>query len=278
MHRGIHAARRELRLLSQVAQYELRKATAFRTGFIVRELLRGVNRPAVMIFVYLAMLHGSGRDTVGGFTFPAIVHYLILVATFQKMIFHERALELSDQIFDGYITKYLVMPFHYFSMVLGRWIQYTLVQIGVALLFWIAGALLIPAHWPFPASPAAALQALCLVVLGSYCYMLLYFILHSLAFYLDVVWTLLIGSHFVSSFVAGTIVPVAMMPAGVQTAFHWLFPYWTLSAPIEIFMGRLGGAEFQRGLLVLAGTIVGLESIRSVVWSRGIRRYTGSGM
>ncbi|MFN7975386.1 MAG: hypothetical protein U0166_24135 [Acidobacteriota bacterium] len=274
----LSAPRRQLRLVSQVALYEMRKATIFRTGFLIREVMRGMNRPVVMIFVYLAILKGSGKADIQGFTFPELVRYLILVATFQKVIIHERSFDLSDQIFKGFITKFFVMPVRYFTLVLGRFVQFTALQLAVAISFWLAGALLLPSYWPTPASPLALAEASILLLLGSYCFLLMFTIIHSLAFWLDVVWTLLVGSRFVTDFVSGSLIPVAIMPAGFRGAFSWLFPYWTLSAPIEIFMGKLGTPDFLRGLAVLGVTALLLETARRVAWGRGVRQYSGSGM
>ena len=53
-------------------------------------------------------------------------------------------------------------------------------------------------------------------------------------------------------FVAGAVLPVMMMPEGVVAGLRWLFPYWTLAAPAELFLGRQGHADFGRGVLTLA--------------------------
>jgi len=269
---------RLFRLVLTAALYEMRKATVFRTGFLVRELLRGISRPLVMVFLFFAMLRSSGKEVIGGYAFPDLLKYLLLVATFQKVIFHERALDLSDRIFEGYITKYLVMPFPYFTMALGRFLQYTLLQIFAASVFWGAGALLVPSSWPFPASPWSALQAIILLCIGSYCFLLLTFILHCLAFWLNVVWTLLVASRFVSDFINGSIIPVALMPGSVKAVLRWIFPYWTLFAPIEIFLGRPVEGGFLRGFLVLSMSALLLEILSSSVSRRGLLQYTGSGM
>jgi ABC-2 type transport system permease protein len=274
----VQAWPRSLRLLWHTLVYEFRKAAAFRTGFIVREVLRGLPQPVVMMFVYHAMFRVDGLESLGGFTYPDMLHYLILVATFDKLLFHQRGLDLSDQIFNGYVTKFLVMPFRYFTLALGRWVQFLAVQLTVSAGIWVLGALLLPEWWPLPVSAAAAGQALVLIVLGSYCFFLTYFIINSLAFWLDVVWTLLVMVSFVGFFMRGTYVPVSVMPQVLQDVFVWLFPYWSLSAPLEIYLGRLGTSDFVRGLLVLAGTIVALELVRRELWRRGTRRYTGSGM
>ena len=269
---------RQARLLGQALVYEFRKVSAFRTGFVVRELVRGAGRPVVMIFVYLAIFEAGEVDAIRGFGFRDLVHYLILVATFDKLVFHMRALDLSEQIFEGYVTKFLVMPFQYFTLALGRWVQYVAVQLVFAAVVWTAGALALPGWWPAAAGPVAMGQALLLIVLGSYCFFLTFFIVNALAFWLDVVWTLLVMVGFVGAFVSGVLIPVSIMPDALQRAFFWLFPYWTLSAPIEIFMGRLGTGAFLQGLGVLGGSAVLLEVTRRVVWTRGTRRYTGSGM
>lgn len=269
---------RHARIVWQVALYELRKATVFRTGFLVREVLRGMNRPVVMVFVYMALVRSSGTSQLGGYSFPELVQYLVLVATFRKVLFHERGLDLAEQIFQGYVTKYLVMPVRYDALVLGRFVQYTLLQSGVALLFFAAGALAFPGWWAWPASPAAALQSVVLLLLGSFCFLQLTYILNAMAFWLDVVWTLLVAFRFVGDFVSGGLVPVSMMPGPLRATFWYLFPYWALSAPIEIFLGKLATPDFLEGLLVLGTTIVVLEVVRAAVWRRGVRQYSGSGM
>ena len=265
------------RLLARAAVYELRKVTAFRTGFVVRELLRGLAPPLVMIFVYRAIF-AAGVESIGGYGYPELVHYLLLVALLGKLVFHRDGLDLSEQIFEGYVTKYLVMPFGYFVLALGRFVQFLAVELVLVVALWVVGTLALPDLWPAPASAGALAGALALVVVGSYCFFLTYFIVHLLAFWLDVVWTLLVMAGFATSFMAGALIPVAIMPPALRGALQWLFPYWSLSAPIELFLGRLGTDDWLRGLAVLGASVVALELRRRLVWARGTRRYTGSGM
>jgi ABC-2 type transport system permease protein len=277
------AAARDARLLWAALGYELRRVTTWRAGFVLREVMRGMWRPLVMIFVYGAILEGgtlAGGEvaSIGGYTFEGMVRYLILAATFEKLLFHQRGLDLADQIFQGYVTKYLVMPLRFFVLALARFAQHLAVQGSVAGALWLAGLALLPATWPRPASAAAFAEAALLVLLGSYCYFLVCFLVNTLAFWLDVVWTLFAMTSFVFSFVAGVLVPVSVMPAPVREVFQWLFPYWAVSAPVELFLGRLGHSEFLRGTGVLLATIALLEVARQALWRRGLARYTGAGM
>jgi ABC-2 type transport system permease protein len=274
----VNALARNLRLAGHAARYELAKTTVFRTGFLFNEVLRGVGRPIVMLFLFHAVYATGRMDTIGGYTPLDTIHYLILVALCDKLVFHDRALDLSLQIFEGWVTKYLVMPLRYFVLAAGRWLQFAALQLAVVPVLWAVGALVAPRWWPLPADGVALAEALCLVLVGSWCHLLLYFTLHSLAFFLDVVWSLLVMTRFAVVFVAGGVLPVAMMPDAVARAFEWLFPYWTMAGPIEIYLGRRGHADFLFGLAVLLGSAFALEFVRRSVWRLGVRRYSGSGM
>ena len=269
---------RSLRLLRTCVAYEMRKASAFRVGFLVKEIVRGVDRAAVMAFVYFALFASSKSETIRGWTLPQMIQYLVLMATVHKILFHERALNLADQIFEGYITKFTVMPMRYFTLVLARWIQFSAVQLGVAAFFWCLGALLLPRWWPMPVSLVALAEALTLIVLASYCFMLLYFIMNTMAFWLGMVWTLLAMSRMVTSFLMGDPIPVSLYPDSLRRVLEWLFPYWAMSGPIDIFLGRAGLPAFLKGMLVLSATIVVLQGASLALWRRGLRQYGGSGM
>ena len=267
----------QLRLLPHVVAYEWRKATAFRVGFLLREVLIGAPRPAVMVAVYYAMFQSSGAEHFRGYRFEDLVAYLVWSSAITKLLYNERTLDLSEQIFDGYITKYLVMPVSFFTLLTGRFVQFTAVQLGCALLFYALGAALVPNYWPLPASALALAQALVLLLLGAACFFLMITILHLLAFWLDVVWSLTNMFAFSASFVAGVIVPIALLPDSVQAVFRVTFPYWTVFAPAELLLGRMGSPEFAHGLLVLGAWLLALIALARITWRRGVLRYAGAG-
>lgn len=267
----------QLRLLPHTVAYEWRKASAFRGALVFRELLRGLGRPIVMVLVYLAMFESAGVTELRGYTFKDLVGYLIWTTVIFKCLTDERTFDVAEQIFDGYITKYLVMPVSFFSLALGKLLCFTGLQVMSAIGFWVAGALIVPAYWPQPASGLALLQASVLVLLGAYCYALVHLTLNYLAFWLDVVWSLLAMFRFISMFIAGMMVPITLMPPIAEAIFSWTFPYWTVFAPSELLLGRMDSADFMRGVCVLSAWIIGLQLLAGFVWSRGTARYAGAG-
>ncbi len=275
---------RDLVLLWKTVGYEFRKRIQFRTGFFVREVLNGVIQPLVMLFVYAALYRSASEAgnvdeaTLRNWTFAEIVQYVAGLLIVMKLTFDNRGLDLSTQIFEGRITKYLTMPFRYFVLIQGRFLQFTIMQVIVAALVWCVGYAAVGDDWLVPVSWVAAGQALTLVLLGSYCGFLLYVIINTLAFWLDVVWSLLVMAWFVVSFIGGAVMPVSQMPEWAASALAYFFPYWAISAPIEILMGRLGTDAFLRGLWILGAELVLLDALRRFTWRRGIAHYVGAGM
>lgn len=265
-------------LLAQATLYELKKVTAWRMGFFVREIARSAMRPLLTIFLFQTIFATQGAEVLAGRDLEQTTRYLIAVAWIEALIFHERLLDLSDQIFQGYVTKYLVMPMRYFTLALARFVQFSAVQLLVAGALGVVGGLVLPQLWPMPVSPAAVLVALGLALLGSYCFLLLYFVIHTLAFWLEVVWTLLVMTRLVSLFLAGVMLPLAWMPAPLAKLLEYGFPYWTIAGPAEILLGERPLSDGYQGAIVLAASVLVLEGLRRWCWARGLRRYGGSGM
>ena len=271
--------RRTGRLLGIATIYELRKQSAFRAGFVVREIIGGLERQGLMVLVFAALYRSLRAPTIRGYTFHDMVGYLVLMAIVEKVVFHDpRSLDLSEQIFEGYITKYVVMPVRYRTLALARWLQYTGLHLALAMVLWAAGRLLLPAWWPRLAGAVPVLEALVLALLGSYCLFLLYFTVHALAFWLHVVWSLLGCVRMAAMFLMGQVLPLSLMPHDAERVMAWTFPYWTAFAPVVIATGRPGAPSFGRGLVVLAAWTVALQALAAFTWRRGLRRYGGVGM
>jgi len=265
-------------LLLQATVYELKKVTAWRVGFLVREIARSLLRPLLTIFLFQAVFAAQGAEQLGGRNLDGTVRYLIAVAWIEGLIFHDRMLDLAEQIFQGYVTKYLVMPVRCFTLALARFLQFSVTQTAVAALLGAGGALAFSGQWPLPVSPLALIVSLLLALCGSYCFLLLYFTINALAFWLEVVWTLLVMTRFVTLFLAGAMLPLSWMPAELARALEYGFPYWSIAGPAEILLGERPLSDAWTGFAVIGASILALELLRREVWRRGLARYGGSGM
>ncbi|MFN7955449.1 MAG: ABC-2 family transporter protein [bacterium] len=174
------------------------------------------------------------------------------------------------------MTSILVMPVSYFTL-LWAFLQSIAVQLFTTRSSgrWARSS---PAWWPRPASRLALLRGVPAALDGRR--LLPAHVLrperaggpggHG-------VQVLLNMFQFVAGFVSGLLVPVALMPAAVRDLFALLFPYWTINAPVELLLGRLGHADFLRGLAVMTVSLAALELLAVFTWRRGLGRYAGVG-
>jgi ABC-2 type transport system permease protein len=82
---------------------------------------------------------------------------------------------------------------------------------------------------------------------------------------------------FISNFMSGSLVPIPLMPAAVQGALRWTFPYWAVFGPVQLLLGRASSADFVRGVLTLSAWLCVLQALALYTWRRGVLRYAGTG-
>jgi len=75
----------------------------------------------------------------------------------------------------------------------------------------------------------------------------------------------------------GHLFPLDVLPPVANQALHFTpFPY-LLFFPVNIYLGRVTGAQLWQGLLVQACWVAAALVLARLVWSRGIRKYSAVG-
>ena len=268
------------RLILRSAGYEMRKRIQFRTGFFVREVLFGTVEPMIMLFVYAALYAsaGGGDVVLGGWSFEEILRYVAGLLVVRKLIFHNRGIELSTEIFRrachqvprdaAALLRAAPGPLPPVHAAAG---DHRRARVGRGLR---------PGRGPLARAGQRSGRVAGAAARADGELLLLPALLR------DQRPGVLAGCRLEPpgdelvprELTGGGAVPVSQMPEPLQQVFGVLFPYWTITAPIELVMGRLDTADFQRGVLVLALWLLALEGLRRMVWQRGLARYVGAGM
>jgi ABC-2 type transport system permease protein len=84
------------------------------------------------------------------------------------------------------------------------------------------------------------------------------------------IWMLWWG---LGSFTSGWVAPIELMPAWIRVVAIWLPFRSTMGFPVEVWTGRLSGAETSLGFAVAFGWAVVLAGLYVALWRRGLRRY-----
>ncbi|EHR52416.1 ABC-type uncharacterized transport system, permease component [Saccharomonospora marina XMU15] len=124
------------------------------------------------------------------------------------------------------------------------------------------------------ASGPAFLLALCLAYLVRSLYM---WILGLVNFWTTRTAALFDLVMFLEVLLSGRLVPMALMPEGVETLARSLPFYWAFGFPIDIASGRRLSGDLLPGLAAQALCVGVLCGLLAVVWRRAVRRYSAIG-
>lgn len=267
------------RVLWLAAGVEARRSMAYRFDFWVDAAVVFVATVGLGWAVWSAIYATSGAARIGGLDLDAMVLYLVAVALVGKIV---RGTELgpgsvSQDVYDGSLTRYLLQPVPYGPMKLAQHAGATFPSVVQLLLF---GA---PFLWLLrtpsaPVSPWSLLQGAVSVAMGLAVQFVLVFPVHCLAFKADAVWSLVVMVQFLARLAGGAIAPLSAFPEAWHPLLEAL-PFRHLYAePAEALLGRRDLGAWAASLAWAAGWVVGLGAVGALAFQRGRRVYTGPGV
>ena len=265
-------------LFTRVLSLETRKLMSYRFDFWLNVVVSFFAQLAVAYFLWLAVFTSGGEETIGGFTFEGMVTYYVLAILLGRIARgQERDLTVSQDIYDGALTKYLLYPTDYFGFKyaahLGDLVP-GLLQLGLfgllSLAFLDLSALTV--------TPATIAATAVLLVLANLLGFLLRLCVMLVAFWADNTWSLNVMLRFTSDLLGGLMLPLTLFPEWAREVLVWTpFPY-LFYVPVMTLLGSIEGAELARAVAVAAGWVVVTALVALAVWRRGTLAYTGVGM
>jgi len=267
------------RLFFQVMSIEARRRMSYRVDFWLTALVGFVAEFGVVYFVWTALFAESGKTSMGGYSFDAMLLYYIAVILFGKLV---RGVDfdnhVSQDIYEGGLNRYLVFPASYFTF---KYAQHLGSLIPALLQLTIFGGVcLLAMDLTTDIQVTAAGVAMCLLslALANLLYFLMSFPLQTTAFWADNVWSLLVALRFVTALLGGMMVPLALFPHWLGAANDWL-PFRCLFAvPVEAFMGRLSFGDWSSAMVLGLSWVAVLATVDAAVWRRGNLQYSGIGI
>jgi len=256
---------------------QLKRATAYRVDFWLRMFSSTLLQVGIAYALWSSIFEASGRTTIEGFTLSGMVTYYILAAGFDRIARGNEDHELSQEIYEGALTRYLLFPVRFFRYKFAFRIADTFIHTLQSLI------VLLPLYFFVSASEfsvslsqvSLAVLFILLAVLNEY---LIASCLQLVAFWADNVWSLMVIHRFFISFLGGTFIPLSLFPAWAQQAIEYL-PFWTfVSAPVKILMGDVSEGLIIKALFVSLCWLAVNSFILNLVWRRGRLIYTGVGI
>ncbi len=266
-----------------ILRISLEERLVYRGDFALGTLMRFL--PIItQIFLWWAIFLSIGNGTltdaqVAGYQYRDMVAYYLLTMigrAFSSM--PGLASGIALQIRNGEVKKFLIQPvdmigFLLLTRVAHKLVYYTVATLPFALVFYLCGD-----YFSNVRLDAGILAAFVASLLMGF---LLGFFLEAtiglIGFWFLEVTSLLFVYMLFSFFLSGHMFPLDMLPAPWDTLVDLLPLKYLAYFPSAIMLGKVTGPELTRGLLVEAAWVVFFIALCRLLWSRGVRRYSGFG-
>lgn len=264
-----HLPRLALRRYAKTAAMAATSAVGESRLFLLEYLLRFL-RVVVLLALWRVILAGKGP--VSGMTLATVLTY-----TFISEIFAEQfagRTQITDDLWLGSLSVRMLEPLsmaeHYAADMAGRW----LIGLGLVSVPLLLCAPLLGVN-PLPASPLAGLLFVVSLMLAIAVGLALEFFFAGLIVALQqAVWVITHMRTAITALLSGALLPLALLPWGIGSAFAWLPFAATAAAPLQIYTGTGNPALL---LPMQLGWAVVLSLATSWLWRANREKMVGYG-
>ena len=219
-----------------------------------------------------------GERTIAGYSYNNFVAYFLLTMVaraFSSM--PGLASGIAVQVRDGEIKKFLIQPIDIVGFLLlsrlAHKLAYYSVAIGPFVLVFFLCRGFFPG-WPDAVTMVAFISSL---IMGFLIGFFLEAAIGMISFWFLEVSSLLFVYMLFSFFLSGHMFPLDMLPAPWGGIVKLLPLQYLAYFPSAVFLGEVQGAELTQQLCLQALWVVVLMGACRLMWSRGVKRYSGFG-
>jgi ABC-2 type transport system permease protein len=235
----------------------------------------------VYYFIWTAVFRSSPGVTSGnlaiatlnGYTLAQMLTYVAVGWIIRSLYWNTIDQEMAYEVIDGKIAMDFIKP----VSIQWMWICRALGETGFRLLLLTAPttivvALIFPVHLP---ASVANFALFLVAVAGSILLMsAINFMIGTCAIPLKSILALIRAKYWLIELLSGLLVPMTYFPKTLQKIAAWL-PFEHIAyTPLQIYLGKLSGAEAARALAVQWLWIAILLWAGSAWWTRATRKIT----
>lgn len=267
-----------LRLFTLLLQQSLERLFSYRVNFWLQFWGSALTELAVAYLLWSSIYISQNQVEFGGFRFEEMMIYYLLVSFITRVIRGRENYEVSSDIYEGTLTRYLLYPHNYFLfkfadhgafMLLG--VLQTALALALAFVLFPEGLSVIQIDFL-----GVPLILFSLLSAGLF-YFLLMTLLELVAFWADNIWSLLVMARFTIAFFGGFYLPISLFPELLQDILQFTpFPALTY-LPVQYLMGRIELQQLLFANFILLFWTAGFSLLVATVWSRGQYKFSGVG-
>lgn len=248
-------------------------AVEYRAEFLGHMVL-GLITFLVMYFIWSAVFRE--RTYFGSYTFSGMMTYVLMTRFLHFASRNNVGRMIAEEIKEGGISSDLLKPFNYLKW----WFSYFLADRGfefiLRLLMLVVFFILFPGIAVFTGFGRLFLFFL-FILISLFINFLLNIFIASCAFWVTDVRLFRSAVLMVFDFLAGTLVPLDIMPEILKNIGYALPFQYMMFFPIKLYQGYLNSNQVLFGLGLSLGWIVVLTFSLNLLWKRGLQKYEAIG-
>jgi ABC-2 type transport system permease protein len=266
-----------------ILRISLEERLVYRGDFALGTLMRFL--PIItQIFLWWAVFESISpgspeKASLVGYSFPDMVAYYLLtmlVRAFSSM--PGLASNIAKQIREGEIKKFLVQPvdllgYLLLSRVAHKLAYYSVATLPFAMVFFLCRGFFTAGFPDAPQMLAFVLSVVLSFVLGFF----LEASLGLVGFWFMEISSLLFVYMLFSFFLSGHMFPLDILPEPWQSIVQYMPLKYLAYFPAAVFLGKVTGDQLWFEMMVLVGWTVAFIVLSRILYSAGLRRYSGYG-
>lgn len=230
-----------------------------------------------MFTMPLVWMSAMGSNAIVGFHKADIVKYYLAMLMVSGFVVCHFMWELAWEIKDGQFSAQLVRPISTYQVYFIRNLSWRIVRVSLCVPF------LLLFMWFYRDTLRGATfnwnwQFFTAMFMGHLLSFTTVMMLGFIALFVEEAMALFELYYFPMLFLSGQVVPVAMLPTWAQTLAKYLPFYYTTNLPVDIGIGRIDSNAALTGLAVQLFYIALTFGVSKVLWTKGLRQFSGVGL
>lgn len=270
----LNALRRGARAYTAIAAMFPKQFAAY-TAWVWAEMLVQLLSMVVFAYFWRAIYASAPGATLGGLALTQTLNYILLARLLAPLVETNLIFQFGYMIRQGQVAVELLRPvdlqarFYVESMVnIALFLALRVPLTAVAVMFF---------GLQLPATPAVWLAFGLTLWLGQTCLFLFDWIFACLAFYSTETWGLSMVRVGLAMFFSGSLIPIQLMPAGLQALAQAMPFAQALGVPASFLSGATPVSALPGILLVQVAWLAGLWLASRVVYGHALRTITVQG-
>ena len=268
----------QLRKYVSIFKLTWQQYLAYRLNLFL-EVFGGIFQTLITVAVWTLLFRFGSAQVIAGFSQPEMITYVLgggVISSF--LLLHRQGDDISDDINKGGLSAWLAKPVSPNLMWLAKDMcrKYFTFFIGLfayAVIFWFFAGRLVP-----PVSVFAAFLLLFFTLLAALIHFGLFYIFSIMAFWFDQTWGPRTLLRVIMELASGILLPLSLFPAG-WLQFLNLLPFKFFAyVPMQLYLGNFSATEIAIEFLTAVAWVLIIFSVSVVLWRRGMKVYSASGI